>query len=929
MRRAKATRKPPAKATKPKIKPFTKSRRKVVRKKRATRKNVHQLSYKDSHSIGRRKSTNVPTYSESGRLYYDLYVRYGLSGTFENKEEKPPKVVDHNCGFESDFSDTTTVACNENTGPSSSAKKVKIERKKKRQSVKRSQSPVKSPSSPLNSRREASLNAEAKVNMLFESTKESKNKRRSLPALPTTTIKNEESSESGDKSSCEKRTLRKRVTKARSTRLSEPPPHTIVSPKKRLAGLNATAIISACIKSPDPDRRKIRRGRPPKSSLKPPPPQKVEEVSSSKNKNVQSDPAISSPPSLSPPPVPATTSTTCQIKTPIPNTSNAITTLATVSADTKVVPASAMSTLERFQSQKVISYGPKCIGVENISRQIIHVPAQSHCAPGPSYANPVSQQLQQHQRIVSHPIASFTPPSQNHSMIMLPDSSSFSPQLPNPVTAAADMQHHPCFTTNQYYLSPFSGTGGQNQQHQTFYMSIPSPAPQFQFFSAAPFTYMQPSAQSFMPNNSYMLPMSFSPQLYSRFPFGGGCFVPRPVFAAVPQPSPQLTPSPQTSLVSGMGSPSTVNQPSQTTQRIDRAVSPIALAPSTSTPVKKPSSSKRNSATVSTATAAMNAPEKEKPSPCLWKWVGEPIEKRVFLKPNSPPVTRLCYPSMRHQKDGMVVSPGDNVLLCSGPDRQGAPHVAKVTALFNDPDSGTKMMALLWYYRPESLVPPRRNGVIDCELFASRHCDVNPVDCIDDLAYVYSALPYARFMALAKYKQECRTHRRSISIVPPLHKTSKDAAITSTSSKVNPSGDVSEFPEEAVISNVFLCRAWYDFHSRRVMRNLKTLNNSHNITIMTTSTTNNNGSTTTRQQHPQPVTSSSPVGQTTRPDVFESTAIQPSAEEDLSNGRAVLETTAELSINWADHGEQIAMSLGGGRGLVSRPSPSPRKKQDI
>lgn len=62
-------------------------------------------------------------------------------------------------------------------------------------------------------------------------------------------------------------------------------------------------------------------------------------------------------------------------------------------------------------------------------------------------------------------------------------------------------------------------------------------------------------------------------------------------------------------------------------------------------------------------------------------------------------------------------------------------------------------MALLWYYRPESLVPPRRNGVIDCELFASRHCDVNPVDCIDDLAYVFSALPYARFMAFTKYKQ--------------------------------------------------------------------------------------------------------------------------------------------------------------------------------
>lgn len=68
-------------------------------------------------------------------------------------------------------------------------------------------------------------------------------------------------------------------------------------------------------------------------------------------------------------------------------------------------------------------------------------------------------------------------------------------------------------------------------------------------------------------------------------------------------------------------------------------------------------------------------------------------------------------------------------------------------------DAGTKMMALLWYYRPESLTPPRRSGVVECELFASRHCDVNPVDCIDDRAYVLSAAPYARFMALTKYKQ--------------------------------------------------------------------------------------------------------------------------------------------------------------------------------
>lgn len=51
-------------------------------------------------------------------------------------------------------------------------------------------------------------------------------------------------------------------------------------------------------------------------------------------------------------------------------------------------------------------------------------------------------------------------------------------------------------------------------------------------------------------------------------------------------------------------------------------------------------------------------------------------------------MTRMCYPSMRHEKDGMVVCPGDNVLLCSGPDRHSAPHVAKVTALFDNPDNG-------------------------------------------------------------------------------------------------------------------------------------------------------------------------------------------------------------------------------------------------
>ncbi|KAM7536174.1 hypothetical protein Aperf_G00000097864 [Anoplocephala perfoliata] len=925
MARDKATGRTHGKAVNPRLKPPARPRKKPVRRKRSLKKNESQLSYKDSHSIGRRKSTNVPTYNESGRLFYDLYVKYGPSDSFVIKEEKAPVG-----GFESDISDTTTVACNDNSGPSTANRKVSAKRRKRRV-VKRRQT-LTEPRFATNSRREASLNAEAKVNMLFESTKENKYKRKSLPPPPSTSVKGE-ASESGDKISGTPTSI-KRFSRAKRARISEPLP-TFSPPQKRLAGLNAMAIISACIKSPSPSsgtKSRVRRGRPPKSSLA----LSAEEVSTSSNANAQSDPIKSNP------------SPTTQTL----STSNAVTTVATVSTDAKVVPTSVVPTVERFQSRKVISYGSKCIGVENISRQIIHVPSQAQCVPGPSCSTPMQQPQQQ---CIFSPPGVFPPapassphtlpsPPQNHSMIILPDSSFSSP---NPIVPT---DIHPYFTTNQLYLSPFSGHSPALQPHQTFYMSsptvfhsIPSSSP-FQFLSTTPFAYMQSSAV--VPTThttNYMLPVP----VYNTFSSGGfgGCIVPRPMFAA-PLPIPHLQPQPQTSLVAEVGSPPVVHQPPQ---HIDRAVSPMpesgistpvptttATINITSTPIKKASTNKK------TLTV------EKKPAPCLWAWVGVPSEKRVFLKPDSPSVTRLCYPSMRHQKDGMVVSLGDNVLLCSGPDRHTAPHVAKVTALFNDPDTDTKMMALLWYYRPESLVPPRRNGVVECELFASRHCDVNPVDCIDDRAYVLSAAPYARFMALAKYKQECRTHRRPVTIVPPLPQASGDVAPQNSSSHAAAgAGDTSEFPEDATPSNVFLCRAWYDFHSRRVIRHLKflTANNNSNSTNNNPTTT-----TTTTTKQPQPVTSSSPVGPTASiASTLDTVEVSepviplqiPSSEEatgttvdDVSNGRAVLETTAELSINWADHGEQIAMSLGVGGGgdtgmeeeTILKPSPSPKKK---
>lgn len=610
MARGKATGITHAKTANSKLTPPARPRKKPIRKKRTLKKNESQLSYKDSHSIGRRKSTNVPTYNESGRLYYDLYVKFGPSDSFATKEEKVPKESNNYGGFESDISDTTTVACNDNSGPSTANRKISAKRRKRR-TVKKRVTLAEPQFS--NSRREASLNAEAKVNMLFESTKESKYRRRSSPALPSTSVKGE-ATESGDKSS-ETPTSKKRISRAKRTRVSEPLP-ILSPPQKRLAGLNAMAIISACIKSPTSysgTKSRVRRGRP-KSST----PLSTEVVKTLTNAVAQSSPIKSYP------------SPTTQ--TQALSTSNAATTMANVSTDAKVVPTSVVPTVERFQSRKVISYGPKCIGVENISRQIIHVPSQAQCVPGPSCSTPMQQQCIFSPPGVFPPIPVSSPHTvsspQNHSMIVLPDSSFSSP------TPIVPTDIHPCFTTNQFYLSPFSGHSPALQPHQTFYMSsptvfhsMPSSSP-FQFLSTTPFAYMQSS--TVMPTThttNYMLPMPLT-SVYNTFSSGGfgGCIVPRPMFTA-PLPIPHLQPQPQTSLVAEVGSPPVVHQPPQ---RIDRAVSPM---PESGIPTSAPTTINVTSTPIKRASTNKKAMMVEKtPAPCLWVWVGEPSEKRVFLK---------------------------------------------------------------------------------------------------------------------------------------------------------------------------------------------------------------------------------------------------------------------------------------------------------
>ncbi|EUB63382.1 Bromo adjacenty domain-containing 1 protein [Echinococcus granulosus] len=717
MAKGKLTRKNCLTSVKSRINPKHKSRKNSVYSRRAVKKNQPPISYKESHSIGRRQSTHVPTYNESGRLYFDLYVKYGPTDCFANKEDKVTKESNHSCGFDSDISDTTTVACNDASSHSPGKKKLDL-KKKREQTSRRNRNVVQSPrSSVLYTRREASLNAEAKVNMLFESPKECRLKRKSSPVSLTPKVREDVSGPINENSDCA--SSRRRASRLR---ISDPP-ISYSPPKKRLAGLNATAIISAFMKSPKPT---------PSSDAKP----------------------------------------------------------------------------RRCGKQSKAS--PSQLAGQDDS--LVNVKRQSAC-------------------IVSS----------NQSQV---------PNHSNPLTAVA--------------------------------MPMPPPAP------AAP---------------------------------------------APPQP---------TSLACELGSSqvhSTLAR--EPPKQVDRAVSPMPEMKCDSA-----SSSACNVLVKKTPTKRVS-PEK-KQAPCLWVWEGTPNERPVFVKPDSPPVARMCYPSMRHEKDGMVVCPGDNVLLCSGPDRHSAPHVAKVTALFDNPDNGTKMMALLWYYRPDSLTPPRRSGVVECELFASRHCDVNPVDCIDDRAYVLSAAPYARFMALAKYKQEARTHRRSISAVPRIAAaTPRDATATSTSTEVF-AGNISEFPEDAIPSNVFLCRAWYDFRSRRVMRHLKSLNsNLDNGGNSNNGSFSNSSKTSHQQQQQQQLDTSSPVQPpavnssctllTLAPPLLslpsppvlrpeeeaaenEAEAAVAEAVEEISNGRTVLEKTADISINWSDHGEQIALSLGG-----APLSPSPKK----
>lgn len=145
---------------------------------------------------------------------------------------------------------------------------------------------------------------------------------------------------------------------------------------------------------------------------------------------------------------------------------------------------------------------------------------------------------------------------------------------------------------------------------------------------------------------------------------------------------------------------------------------------------------------------------------------------------------RKCYSAMRHV-EGDVIQPKDCILLKAGPRRIDLPFVAKVAALWENPDDGNAtttarlatvsskkshprsflpgemMVSLLWYYRPEHTDQGRQPSDQQDEIFASRHKDINSVACIEDKCFVLTYNEYCRY---------CMTCSIIISLVGPNRK---------------------------------------------------------------------------------------------------------------------------------------------------------------
>lgn len=184
-----------------------------------------------------------------------------------------------------------------------------------------------------------------------------------------------------------------------------------------------------------------------------------------------------------------------------------------------------------------------------------------------------------------------------------------------------------------------------------------------------------------------------------------------------------------------------------------------------------------------------------------WKFEGVPFESKVFISSDDELKPRKCYPLMRHE-EGDVICPRDCVLLKSGPRKMDLPFVAKVAALWENPDDGEMMVSLLWYYRPEHTDHGRRPGDMEDEIFASKHKDINSVACIEDKCYVLTFNEYCRYRKCVRRLED--GVREPCLVVPQHEEYPRE--------RRQPPGCVA--PEL-----VFFCRRVYDFRQRRILKN--------------------------------------------------------------------------------------------------------------
>ncbi|XP_056152003.1 bromo adjacent homology domain-containing 1 protein [Lampris incognitus] len=189
-----------------------------------------------------------------------------------------------------------------------------------------------------------------------------------------------------------------------------------------------------------------------------------------------------------------------------------------------------------------------------------------------------------------------------------------------------------------------------------------------------------------------------------------------------------------------------------------------------------------------------------------WRAVGLPFQKEVYTVGEEALVTRTCFEGV--QRDGEVIWVRDTVLLRSGPRKKSLPYVAKISALWEDPETGEMMMSLFWYYRPEH-TQAGRNPSLHCEneIFASRHQDVNSVACIEDRCYVLTLAQYCRFCALVKCRMEGVRESATSVLVPP------------AVGHVMPTHHC--VPDDVDPELVFVCRHVYDFRYGRLLKNLQ------------------------------------------------------------------------------------------------------------